>query len=595
MTDPAAPDGAAPTSEPASSADTPATTGAQAAASAEPADHGGTTPAGDTPTTSADAPSGVPSDPAAAPAATGSEGSTSRRPLPRLLSPLVPVARALDKVPHPPWNTWQGMLLLFVLIGGFGSVATMAGAKAVGFSETASFCTTCHTMEPQQKAYAVSPHKDVGCGECHVDPGLIGFVKAKMGGTKELYALVTNTYPTPITPPEHAELPPVQHTCMTCHPIDQITKNGGPTQLIVRPMYASDEANTRQTISVLLRPVDLGPTGGTRGVHWHVQEQVRYSSEDEADQKIDLVESTTPDGKTQQYIASSQVRVSADVAKDVARLEATENDRTMDCIACHNRIGHEVPNVDKAVDDAMAAGRIDATLPYIKRDGVKVVSGVYSSVAEADKAIDAIATTYRTRYPLVAKNQQAQIGAAVTELKSIYNLVATPAMGVSATTYADNLGHQTSPGCFRCHDGAHYLIKGGQVTNEVIPSTCDTCHTFPQTGVSPSNIPIGVKPADHDDALWAFDHKSATSNVLPDSGSCGACHAPSYCENCHDSGAIKVDHNTMLYNHAQAITLSGGTNSCAYCHQDAYCSQCHKDQVLGSSKAALGVQSGSGP
>ena len=51
----------------------------------------------------------------------------------------------------------------------------------------------------------------------------------------------------------------------------------------------------------------------------------------------------------------------------------------------------------------------------------------------------------------------------------------------------------------------------------------------------------------------------------------------------------------MLYNHAQAITLSGGTNACAYCHQTAYCAQCHKDQVLGSSKAALGVQSGSGP
>ena len=588
MTDPAAPEGAAPTDGPAPSADTPAASPDDPVAASAPPPDDTATPA------RADASSGVPSDPAASPQAAGSEASRYR-PLPRLLRPLIPLARAIDRVPHPPWNTWQGMLLLFVVIGGFGSVATMAGAKAVGVSETASFCTTCHTMEPQQKAYAVSPHKDVGCGECHVDPGLIGFVKAKAGGTKELYALVTKTYPTPITPPEHSDLPPVQHTCMECHSIDQITKNGGPTKLIVRPIYATDESNTRQTISVLLRPVDLGPTGGNRGVHWHVQEKVTYTSEDEQDQKIDLVESTTPDGQTQQFIASGQVRVSADVGKDVARLKGTENNRTMDCISCHNRVGHEVPNVDEAVDDAMAAGKIDATLPYIKRDGVKVVSGTYPSVADADKAIDAIATGLQTHYPLVAKNQKAQISAAVTELKSIYNLVATPGMGVSATTYADNLGHQSSPGCFRCHDGAHYLIKGGQVTNEVIPSTCDTCHTFPQTGVSPSNIPIGVKPTNHDDALWAFDHKAATNNVLPDAGSCGACHAPSYCENCHDSGAIKVDHATMLYNHAQAITAAGGPNACAYCHQTAYCAQCHKDQVLGSSKAALGVQSGSGP
>jgi len=523
------------------------------------------------------------------------EPEPARRTPPRVLQPVVAVARALDRLPHPPWSSWQGMLLLFVLIGGFGSVVTMAGATAVGYSESASFCTTCHTMEPEKKAYAVSPHSDVGCGECHVAPGVLGFVKAKLSGTRELYALVTDTYPTPIEPLDHTEMPPTSETCLSCHSIDQITANGGPTQLIVRPMYASDEQNTRQTISVLLRPVDLGPTAGTRGVHWHVQEKVTYTSEDTQDQKIDLVETTTPDGQTMQFIASSQVRISTDVSKDVARLKSTETNRTMDCISCHNRVGHEVPSPDKAVDEAMAAGSINATLPYIKRDAVAAIKGDYPTAEAADRAIDGIATSYAAKYPLVAKNQAADIAQAVSTIKSIYHLVATPQMGTLATTYPDNLGHQSSPGCFRCHDGAHYLIKDGQVTNEVIPSTCDTCHTFPQTGVSPSNIPIGIKPANHDDALWAFDHKNATSSVLPEAGSCGACHAPSYCENCHDSGAIKVDHATMLYNHAEAITVAGGPNACAYCHQKAYCDQCHKNAVLGSSKAALGEQAGSGP
>ncbi len=506
----------------------------------------------------------------------------------------MPVVRFIDRMPHPPWNSWRGMLLLVVLIGGFASIATMAGAKTIGYSESASFCTTCHTMEPQQKAYAVSPHRDVACGECHVAPGAVGFVKAKLAGTRELYALVTNTYPTPIPPIEHDKMPPVEQTCLECHSIDELTKNGGPTELVVRPMYASDEKNTRQTISVLLRPVDLGQTAGQRGVHWHVEQGLTYTAEDEHDQTIDLVETTGTDGTPEQYIASAQVRVSTDAAADVRRLKATEYNRTLDCIGCHNRVGHEVPSADKAVDEAMAAGKINATLPYIKRDAVAAIKGDYPTDAAADTAIEAIGTAYQTSYPLVAQKQASDIAAAVSEIKSIYHLVATPQMGTLATTYADNLGHQTSPGCFRCHDGAHYLVKDGQVTNTTIPSTCDTCHTFPQTGVSPSNIPIGIKPADHEASLWTFSHASATDNVLPDSGSCGACHAPSYCQNCHESGAIKVDHDTMLYNHVESISLAGGTNACAYCHQEAYCDQCHKDPVLGSSKAALGEQAGSG-
>ncbi len=516
--------------------------------------------------------------------------------IPPILRPFVPVLRRIDRLPHPPWSSWRGMLLIFVVVAGVGAIAMFTGMKTVTYAESAGFCgTTCHTMEPENKAFAVSPHSDVACGECHVSPGVVGFVKAKLGGTRELYQLVTNTFPTPIPALDHADLPKPQDTCEKCHPIEQITKDGGPTKLIVRPVYDTDEANTRQTISVLLRPYDLGQTAGERGVHWHVQQQVTYTSADTQDQTIDYVKAKDPDGTTSEYIASAEVRVSADVGKDVVRLKSTENNRTMDCYSCHNRVGHEVPSVDAAVDTAMSVGSISPTLPYIKRDSLTLLGANYPTAEAADKAIEGLAATYSTRYPLIASSQAKQISQSISTLKQIYHLVSTPAMNTTATSYANNLGHQGSPGCFRCHDGAHYLIKGGQVTNQVIPSTCDTCHTFPQSNVGPANIPIGIKPVNHEDALWAFDHKSATGSTLPEPGTCGACHAASYCESCHDSGAVKVDHDTMLYNHAKAITDSGGTNACAYCHQTAYCAQCHKTPVLGSSAAALGPQSGSGP
>ena len=72
----------------------------------------------------------------------------------RVAALVAPVRRVLHKIPHPPWRSKRGIFLLFVLFGGFGAVATMGGVTAVGFSETPAFCGSCHTMEPELKAYA---------------------------------------------------------------------------------------------------------------------------------------------------------------------------------------------------------------------------------------------------------------------------------------------------------------------------------------------------------------------------------------------------------------------------------------------------------
>jgi len=176
--------------------------------------------------------------------------------------------------------------------------------------------------------------------------------------------------------------------------------------------------------------------------------------------------------------------------------------------------------------------------------------------------------------------------------------VATPAMKVQAKTYPDNLGHQTSPGCFRCHDGGHYLVVKGKITSEKIPSECSTCHTFPQIGTNatkPSTVkkaasatqsslltdfPLGNRPAAHKDKLYTFNHKNATKSVNPTGTTCGACHTPTYCSNCHNSGAIKITHDNMLYNHAASIKAAGGVQACAYCHQPVTCAICHKDKPV---------------
>jgi nitrate/TMAO reductase-like tetraheme cytochrome c subunit len=495
----------------------------------------------------------------------------------------------LRKIPHPPWRSKRGILVLFVLVAGFGAVGAMAGTTAVGFSETPAFCGICHTMDPELKAYAMSPHKEVACAECHVNPGLAGFVKAKMNGTKQLIDIVAGKYPTPILPPDHADLPPVKNTCLKCHAIEEISKNAGPVKLVLRPRYRLDVKNTREMVAVMIRPGGLGQATGTtgtaadpadavKGVHWHVEQDVTYTSPDIRSRKINLVEFKTKEGVVEQYIAGQQVGVTSNVQPDISRLKLSEESRKMDCIDCHNRIGHGVPSPDRAIDEALAAGKISTTLPFIKRDGVALLTKDYPTVQAADTAIEGLQATYETKYPLISKSK---VTAAVDELKVQYRLIATPAMKVQAKTYPDNLGHQTSLGCFRCHDGAHYLVVKGKVTSKTIPSACATCHTFPQVGASASSFPLGTKPADHKDKLYVFSHKHAAKGIDPTGTSCAACHAKSYCQNCHNSGAIKVKHDSMLTKHAEAARAAGGTQACTYCHQPLSCAKCHKGPVLG--------------
>jgi nitrate/TMAO reductase-like tetraheme cytochrome c subunit len=516
--------------------------------------------------------------------------------------------RLLSKIPYPPLRTKRGMFLTFFLVAGFGSVITIVGVMGVGFTETAAFCGLCHTMNPEQKAYKTSSHSELACAECHVEPGMMGWVKAKAAGTKQLVQLVTNTYPKPIPPPDHDDLPSVTETCMRCHSLETITANGGPVKLVLRPTYAQDKANTRALVAVVLRPVGLTtnedgsptsntPDAGPRGVHWHVEQKVTFTSSDPRSQTIDSVEFTDSSGKVVDYVAADKIGISTDVAPDIKKLQATDMVRTMDCITCHNRAGHGQPTTSQAMDNALSAGDINPNIPYIKKNGLVLLDADYATLADANQAIDGLTATYETSYPAAATKFATDIDEAIVEIKKIYAELATPEMKVQAATYPDNLGHQAGPGCFRCHDGAHFKVVDGKATNETIPSTCSTCHTFPQVGANITGLLLGGEPTSHKAPLWVFDHKSAAAAVAsqrnaqmaklpagsmqPAGTTCGTCHQRSYCEDCHTTGAIKVKHDEMLYNHAASIKVSGGA-ACAYCHQPVFCARCHADNVLGT-------------
>lgn len=477
------------------------------------------------------------------------------------------------RVVRPPRSS-RGFVAALVVVGGLGTLVAVGGFFSQQWTETEGFCSKCHTMTPEVKAYKHSPHRDVACGECHVAPGLGGLIKAKLNGAKQTLEVLLGTYPEPIPPPNHDELPSPKETCMRCHPLSEIASEDNPTKLILKPSYREDKANTREMVALLVRPAGLSNGRGV-GAHWHVQQKVEFTSPDPQSQKIDLVRVTYKNGRHAEFISRRDVTVSADARPDIKRLERTEATRPMDCITCHNRVGHEIPTPGQAVDEALTEGKISQSLPYIKREGVARIGANYKSVGAADRSIERIRGMYATKYPLVWRTRRRQVNRAVRQLKLLYELVATPEMKAIAADYPNNLGHESGPGCFRCHDGAHYEVApDGRVTNKVIPWECTTCHTFPQIGGTVSSIAVLGAPPDHTAKLWVFNHASKVSN--PSEASTN-----SFCANCHNSGAGKVNHEEMLFRHPAAIEKVG-RQACAYCHQEAFCARCHKKPVLGS-------------
>jgi len=90
------------------------------------------------------------------------------------------------------------------------------------------------------------------------------------------------------------------------------------------------------------------------------------------------------------------------------------------------------------------------------------------------RTIEVELNEFYKRYPEVYSTKHLQIEGAIYEIRRAYWSNAFPEMNVDFRTYADNIGHTNSPGCFRCHDGKHVNKDGRTIRQE-----CGLCHTVP--------------------------------------------------------------------------------------------------------------------
>jgi len=380
--------------------------------------------------------------------------------------------RAPEAVPEFPRIDLNDRRTRLIVGGTFAGVILFVTASVIGsyqayhYTDSDAFCgTLCHqVMHPEYTAYKASPHARVGCVGCHVGAGATWYVRSKLSGSYQLYAVLAHKYPRPIPSPVE-NLRPAQETCEQCHWPEKFFG----AQLKVFNHFQYDEQNTFKEVKMLIKTGGGSPASGmTAGIHWHMNigNEVSYVAADKGRQEIPYVRvKNRSTGKVTEYFAEN--------SKIKPQTLSTMPAHHMDCVDCHNRPTHIYVAPDRSVDRALMAGTVDRTLPFAKQQAVAALVKDYNTTPQAVAGIASDFTNYyKATYPTVYAAKKAAIDHSIKTLQSIFTTTRFPEMRVDWRTHRDNVGHFYSLGCFRCHDDQHVSADGKRISKE-----CTVCHT----------------------------------------------------------------------------------------------------------------------
>lgn len=357
----------------------------------------------------------------------------------------------------------RGTVLLLVIATVVNTLlVTGASIQAIHYMDSPSFCgQVCHTpMAPQFVQWQRGPaHTKVACASCHIGTGAEGFVVAKARGTAQLLHVITGNYPRPVPSPM-AHRPAAEQTCGKCH---EATRWIGERRRMFTDI-GEDQGNTpSQTLMTLLVGGTKGD-GTASGFHWHASPNVKveYLATDESRDTIPWVRVTNARGEVKEYVVDG-----------FDARAATGERRRMDCVDCHNTVAHPfAASAGRAVDRAFVEGRLDARLPFLRREAVRLLKTEYPSHEQASAAIaSGLDTFYAGAGASAGPVDRQAVTAAARVLTELHGANVFPAMRVTFGTYISQGGHTDAAGCFRCHDDEHTARDGS-----VIAQDCDTCH-----------------------------------------------------------------------------------------------------------------------
>ena len=419
-----------------------------------------------------------------------------------------------------------GAVMTLAIVGFAIALVTAGGIVAWEFSNSNAFCTNmCHAVHPEEPvAHAASYHARVNCVECHMGRlSTLQLMAIKPTHINELWGMIAGYE----RPTGTHSMRPARDSCEACHWPE--ARHSDTIRVKVR---YEDDPKSRETRTTLVLHTGGGEarTGNALGIHWHVAQDLEFAATDKARQKIALIKVKGKDGKETVYFDGSQ---------GISRAEAEKLPlHRMDCIDCHNAAGHPFPNPANLVDEALQDGRINRSLPSIKKRSDAIIakaSMVTGKEEERAKLIDAAIAEARPKDAKDAKSEDAF----AKEMRTILLRTTFSSEKISWKTFPDNVGHKDFPGCFRCHDGKHMTDK-----QEAVRLQCTLCHNLPQvvredgarSVVSVVN-PDLTPPDSHGAPNWMHEHRTQLDDT------CKMCHGKiewgadggSFCSNpaCH--------------------------------------------------------------
>ncbi len=413
---------------------------------------------------------------------------------------------------------WVKALPYFVL-GVLTFILLTAFAYGWEYTNSPQFCgQTCHTMPPEYTAYLTSPHARIACVDCHIGRGFIATrITRKAGDVKHILATAFQSYDFPI----HAKsMRPARETCELCHFPEKFSDDS----LREIQRFADDKYNTPYSIYLTLKTGGGSARQGLgRGIHWHIQNKVYYLPLDAEEQQIPFVRVVENDGDVIDYLD-----IEADFDPQTIRPEALKE---MDCITCHNRITHLVPQPEETVDMLLARKLISRQIPQIRQKAIQVYSQIYETAEQGLSGIEALKDYYRVYHPDFYENNQDLLDEAIQALKEAYAQSVFPEQNSNWDSHPNNVGHKYSPGCFRCHDGKHLNAE-----QQAIRLECNLCHSIPVVAgpydfVTRIELPRGPEPSSHLNENWIAMHHQAFNAT---------------CENCHTTADAGGTSNTSF-------------------------------------------------
>lgn len=417
-----------------------------------------------------------------------------------------------------------------LILGGLAlAVLGAGGIAAWEYSNSNQFCATmCHSVHPEEtRAHGSGSHARVDCVECHMGRiSTLHMMALKPTHAKELWGMIAG-YERPLTA---STLLPSRNNCEGCH----WPETEHHDSIAIKKRYDTDPKSSETTYRLVLH-TGMGTIrdSAARGIHWHIANDVQFIATDPQRRTIPWVQVRTPDGKTSTYV---------DVENPLSPEELKKHTpRRIECLDCHNAVGHPFPNPEDLVDEAIANGRIDRALPSAKARAVKLIEASAKMAGMPDELAPKLEQLIADAAPKgeMKPEMQALEKKFAAEMKQILLRTSFTRPELSWQSFPDHAAHKDFPGCFRCHNGKHLNEEG-----QAIRLQCTLCHNLPQVereagaGSVPSTVAAGLTPPpSHEEPNFMHDHRTKLDD------SCTMCHGKiewgadggSFCSNpaCH--------------------------------------------------------------